>query len=132
MDSHTLSSKTFSGIITEATKRAKKERIEDVCYSLQENCFSMLTEVTERAMAHTGKTEVLLTGGVAANKRLSEMLHIMAKERKGKAFTVPRELAGDNGAMIAWMGILAHKAGTRTKKEILPKQRTDQLEITWL
>ncbi len=30
----------------------------------------MVTEVTERALAHTEKKEVLLTGGVAANKRL--------------------------------------------------------------
>ena len=38
----------------------------------------MLTEVTERALAHTGKDEVLLTGGVAANSRLQEMLDITA------------------------------------------------------
>jgi N6-L-threonylcarbamoyladenine synthase len=123
---------TFSGIITEASRRTKKERIEDVCYSLQENLFSMLTEVTERAMAHTDKKEVLLTGGVGANKRLRKMLEIMARERGAKFFAVPRELAGDNGAMIAWAGILAYKSKMETKSEILPKQRTDELDVKWI
>lgn len=43
---------------------------EDLCYSLQETIFAMLVEVTERAMAHCGSTEVLLVGGVGCNVRL--------------------------------------------------------------
>lgn len=31
---------------------------EDLCFSLQETVFAMLTETTERAMAHTGSQEV--------------------------------------------------------------------------
>ena len=31
---------------------------EDLCFSLQETLFAMLTETTERAMAHTGSEEV--------------------------------------------------------------------------
>jgi N6-L-threonylcarbamoyladenine synthase/protein kinase Bud32 len=34
----------------------------------------MLTEITERALAHTNKGEVMLVGGVAANNRLRDML----------------------------------------------------------
>ncbi|MGH0156262.1 UNVERIFIED_CONTAM: hypothetical protein FKN15_042014 [Acipenser sinensis] len=37
---------------------------EDLCFSLQETLFSMLVEVTERAMAHCGSREVLIVGGV--------------------------------------------------------------------
>ena len=32
---------------------------EDLCFSLQETLFAMLTETTERAMAHTGSQEVI-------------------------------------------------------------------------
>lgn len=72
---------SFSGLVTEAIKRYKKgASAKDVAYSFQETCFAMLAEVTERAVAHTDKEEVLLVGGVAANKRLQEMLSIMAKE----------------------------------------------------
>lgn len=36
----------------------------DLCFSLQETVFSMLVEITERAMAHIGSREVLIVGGV--------------------------------------------------------------------
>jgi N6-L-threonylcarbamoyladenine synthase len=128
---------SFSGILTETLKKYKQgEKIEDLCFSFQETCFAMLTEVTERALAHTDKNEVLLTGGVGANKRLQEMLRIMCKERKAEFFVCPREFAGDNGLMIAWVGILAYKSGQKPLKPenavIMPRQRTDQVEIPWL
>ena len=39
-----------------------KEKIEDLCYSLQETVFAMLVEITERAMAHCNKNELILGG----------------------------------------------------------------------
>ena len=124
---------SFSGIVTEAVRRARQGRSRsDVCFSLQETLFAMLTEVTERALAHTRKNEVLLTGGVAANGRLQEMLRIMCRERGARFAVVPMELAGDNGAMIAWTGILMHKAGMKTKPGILPRQRTDEVDVKWI
>ena len=53
----------------------------------------MLTEVTERALAHTEKDEVLLTGGVAANKRLQEMIASISKEHNAKFKVVPLKYA---------------------------------------
>ncbi|MFB0502154.1 MAG: KEOPS complex N(6)-L-threonylcarbamoyladenine synthase Kae1, partial [Candidatus Bathyarchaeia archaeon] len=72
---------SFSGFLTAAVQllREGKHSLEDLCFSLQEVAFSMLTEVTERALAHTEKPEVLLTGGVAANKRLQSMLESIAE-----------------------------------------------------
>jgi len=93
---------SFTGILTEAIKKFRNGvKKEDVCKGFQENCFAMVVEVTERAMAHLGKEEVLLVGGVAASKRLQEMMRIMCKERGGQMFVVPRENAGDCGARIA-------------------------------
>jgi universal protein Kae1 len=128
---------SFSGMVTEAAKRFKQgETIEDVCFSFQETSFAMLTEVTERALAHVKKNEVILTGGVAANKRFSEMLEIMCKERGAKFYVCPIKLSGDNGAMIAWLGLLMHKAGYKPKSnetlDIKPRQRTDDVEVFWL
>jgi len=89
--------------------------------------------VTERALAHTDKDEVLLTGGVAANRRLSEMLERMCKERGAVFKRVSPSLAGDNGAMIAWLGILQHRSGYVTVDTgIKKKWRTDEVEVTWL
>ena len=88
----------------------------------------MLTEVVERALAHTEKNEVLLTGGVAANKRLQEMLQKMCDERGAKFYVVPRDLAGDNGAMIAWAGIISNRTDKIEDTTINQKWRTDEVE----
>lgn len=128
---------SFSGIVSEALRLYKQgARLEDLCFSLQEICFAMLTEVTERAVAHTDKNEVLLTGGVAANGRLQQMLNIMCDERGAKFFIVPREYSGDNGANIAYTGLLARKSAKKpfklTDTEINPKWRTDEVDVSWI
>jgi len=123
---------SFSGIATAAIRLLKDGvRKENVAYSLQETCFSMLTEVTERAVAHIGKEEVLLVGGVAVNKRLQQMVNQMCEEREAKMYVVPKEYGGDNGLMIAWTGLLAYKSGWKPgfKDKIKPKWRTD--EVSW-
>lgn len=78
---------SFSGILTFVEQLAKTKlqageiTKADLCYSLQEHIFAMLVEITERAMAHTGKNEVLIVGGVGCNKRLQEMMGLMVKDR---------------------------------------------------
>ncbi len=126
---------SFSGILTNAVEKfkSKKNSLNDLCFSLQETSFSMLTEVTERALAHLKMKEVLLTGGVANNKRLQEMLTLMAKEH-GAKFGVPKGYCGDNGVMIALLGQLMHKAGIRQGLDetvVNPKFRTDEVEVAW-
>jgi len=125
----------FSGILTAALQLKKKgASMEDICFSLQEVCFSMLVEVTERAMAHVEKNEVLLGGGVVQNKRLQEMVRMMAEERGAKMFVPPGRLCIDNGAMIAWTGILMHNSGTRMSVDdtsINQRFRTDDVDVTW-
>ncbi len=140
---------SFSGIITDAIKKFKSgEKIEDVCFSLQETLFAMLTEVTERALAHTGKEQVLLTGGVAANRRLQDMLDIMCKERGAEFSVVPKEYSGDCGANIAWTGLVQYKSGDKglaperkletglktsfvPLADINPVWRTDEVDVGW-
>lgn len=119
---------SFSGIITKCERLLKDNNVEDLCYSLQETCFAMLAEISERAMAHCEKDELMLIGGVAANKRLFQMLNIMCKERNANFCAVPLELSGDQGAMIAWQGILEKKNRIH---EIFPYERTDEVIVDW-
>ena len=144
----------FSGILTnlkqkfERMKAGKfKEGEEyteaDLAYSLQETVFAMLIEVSERALAHVGKNELLLGGGVGCNSRLQEMCKIVCDEREGsegaKFFCPPRSLLVDNGAMIAFLGEIMFRGGRANtfsyveldKVDILPRQRTDDVEVTW-
>ncbi|KAI9786872.1 MAG: putative tRNA threonylcarbamoyladenosine biosynthesis protein kae1 [Geoglossum umbratile] len=58
----------------------------DLCFSLQETVFSMLVEITERAMAHVGASQVLIVGGVGCNERLQDMMALMARDRGGSVY----------------------------------------------
>ena len=74
----------------------------------------MLVEVTERAMAHIGQSEVLIVGGVGCNKRLQQMMKQMVDERGGRTFDMDHRYCIDNGAMIAVAGLMAFNTGVRT------------------
>ncbi len=121
---------SFSGIETFVSKIIGKERNEDIAFSLQETVFSMLIEASERAMAYCLKNNMVITGGVAANKRINEMGSIMCKERKAGFSSIPMEFAGDNGAMIAYTGYLM-KDYKQDSLDIRPKFRTDKVEINY-
>ncbi len=113
---------------------AEGHSLADVCHAIQEHQFAALVEITERALAATGKTELLLGGGVACNARLQEMARSMALERGVAFFAPPRSLLVDNGAMIAWLGHLKLRAGGAVAvedSEVQPYERTDTVEVTW-
>jgi len=124
----------FSGLYTAAKRAVQKHPIEDVAYSLQEVAFSMVAEVAERALAHTEKEEVLLVGGVAANKRLQEIIKTMAEDHGASFHVVPMRYAADNGVMIAWTGLLMYRAGITTPLDapVNPRFRTDQVDVLWV
>ena len=127
---------SFSGLLTAAIQELKggDSRLEDICYSLQEVAYCMLGEVTERALAHTKKGELLLTGGVAANRRLRSVIASIAEEHGAAAEFVPIRYATDNGAMIAWTGVVAYRSGVRTPIEashIDSRWRLDAVKVSW-
>jgi|TARA_Y100000310_G_scaffold91835_1_gene89286 N6-L-threonylcarbamoyladenine synthase len=126
---------SFSGILTNLKRKydSKQYKLEDLCFSLQETVFAMLAEVSERAMAHTGKKELLLGGGVACNKRLREMCRVMCKERDAKLFVPENQFLVDNGIMIGWQGILQKNSAVKNydKMDIEPYERTDDIKVTW-
>ena len=110
--------------------------VPEICASVQETIFSMLVEITERAMAHTGSTDVLLVGGVGCNRRLQQMMQCMVQERQrcvqhddetkkeqekqqeeahhryrhnGRVGEMDHRYCVDNGAMIAQVGMLMYQ-----------------------
>ena len=126
---------SFGGLLTNLKQKfdSKKYKVEDLAFSMQETVFAMLVEVSERAMAHTGKNELLLGGGVACNKRLQEMCRIMCEERNAKFFVPTNEFLVDNGAQIAWLGVLQKKEviNDYNSIDIKPYERTDDVEVRW-
>jgi N6-L-threonylcarbamoyladenine synthase len=149
---------SFSGLLTNLKQKYDKGvSVEDLSYSLQETAFAMLVEASERALAHTGKFELLLGGGVACNTRLQEMCRIMCNERGCKFFVPENSLLVDNGSMIAYLGEIIYNSIINNKKkkdlenkkgvnedkkliyypdyfdklDINPRERTDDVVVKW-
>ena len=125
----------FSGILTAAQRLIEKgHSLGAVCWSLQEHAFSACVEVAERALAHSGKSELLLGGGVACNNRIREMCSLMATERDSSSHAPPRMYCIDNGTMIAMLGYIELKNGRTTPfitSGINQYLRTDDTLVSW-
>jgi len=128
---------SLSGLLTAAIKLASEPRnaLSDICYSMQETAFAMITESVERAISFTGKKEVMIVGGVAANKRLVQMLGSASERFDAKLFSCPINFAGDNAVQIAWTGMLEYttnKHGISIENSFTRQSwRLDTVEVNW-
>ncbi|USZ67170.1 bifunctional N(6)-L-threonylcarbamoyladenine synthase/serine/threonine protein kinase [Halorussus salilacus] len=126
---------SFSGIMS-AAKDAHDEGVpvEDVCFSLQENVFAMLTEVAERALSLTGSDELVLGGGVGQNARLREMLAEMCDQRGADFYAPEPRFLRDNAGMIAVLGAEMLRAGDTLdidESAVDPNFRPDEVAVGW-
>ncbi|XP_012259890.1 probable tRNA N6-adenosine threonylcarbamoyltransferase [Athalia rosae] len=131
---------SFSGILSHIEERIPKwlkseeYTSADLCFSLQETLFSMLIEITERAMAHTGSQEVLIVGGVGCNVRLQEMTKQMCLDRKATLYATDERFCIDNGVMIAVTGLLQFNKSGHTpwgETTCVQRYRTDDVHVAW-
>jgi N6-L-threonylcarbamoyladenine synthase len=128
---------TFSGILSAAKRlnSTSKYTNEDMCYSIQQTAFAMITEAVERALSATEKKELLLVGGVSANKELSSMLNLACQRHKVKFNSCPITFAGDNGAQIAWTGILSYLKSKNvidiSNSFVNQSWRVDSVDVLW-
>lgn len=130
---------SFSGLFTILRNIITREHLtdeqkEDLCYAVQETVFAMLIEVSERAMAHCEKKELVLGGGVACNARLKEMAHAMCSARGAICIIPEKQYLVDNAAMIGVLGIKMFLKGATlpvTSSAIKPYERTDDVAVLW-
>ena len=127
---------SFSGLLTAAVKLVScNAPLTETCYSLQETAFAMLAEAVERALSFTTKKEMMIVGGVAANKRLAQMLDSVCSRQDAKLFVCPIKYAGDNGAQIAWTALqeyLATKMNVRVEESTVQQSwRLDIVHVSW-
>ena len=127
---------SFSGLLTAAVKLAScNTELADTCYSLQETAFAMLAEAVERALSFTSKKEMMIVGGVAANRRLAQMLDSVCSRQNAKLFVCPIKFAGDNGAQIAWTALreyLATKLNIQVEESTVQQSwRLDTVNVSW-
>ena len=125
----------FSGLLNAAIQKINEGfELGAVCWSLQEHSFASCIEVAERALAHSGKSELLLGGGVACNERIREMTRIMCEQRGAVGIWPEKQYCIDNGTMIAELGRRMLESQNSTNLEssaINPSLRTDHTIVTW-
>ena len=128
---------SYSGLLTAALRiaRQRRARLTDICYTLREIAFSSVVEVTERCLAHTGRREAILTGGVAANDLLNQKMSLMVAPHGARFKRIPKRYAGDNGVMIALTGLLSFQEGYMVldPEDAIVRQRwrLDRVEVPW-
>ena len=127
---------SLSGLLSAAVKLAScNAPLTETCYSLQETAFAMLAEAVERALSFTSKKEMMIVGGVAANKRLAQMLDSVCSRQDAKLFVCPIKYAGDNGAQIAWTALqeyLATKMNVQVEESTVQQSwRLDTVHVSW-
>ncbi len=126
---------SFSGMVTETERKIGEVEDEVLANSFQEHAYGAIVEALERAMAQEGSDEALLTGGVAMNSRLREMVEEMCEQRGAEAYFPPTDYCMDNGVMIAHQGLLELEAGRETEvddSDTRPNWRPDQVEVGWI
>ena len=107
---------SFSGLKTAVLLLVRKEAPDaagkaDVAAAFQEAIVDVLVAKSLYALEQTGLNQLVVAGGVGANRRLRERLDREAAEQ-GCAVIYPEfEFCTDNGAMIALAGALRLGAG---------------------
>ncbi len=90
-----------------------REILADIAASFEAAVADTLTEKCRRALDETGFRQLVVAGGVSANRRIRESLGSLMKSRGGEMFCPRTAFCTDNGAMIAYAGMQRFLAGTR-------------------
>lgn len=83
----------------------------DLAAELQEAITEVLAAKSLTALEDSGLAQLVVAGGVGANRRLRERLDAAAAARGCRVYYPPFELCTDNGAMIAFAGALRLQRG---------------------
>ena len=116
---------SFAGLKTAILRISKKLKTDqdkyDLAASFQKTIEEILNKKTKIAFEefkkrnNTKTNYFVVAGGVAANKKIREMLIDICKEKNFKPIFPPKELCGDNAAMIAMVGLEKYKLNQFTK-----------------
>lgn len=101
---------SFSGLKTAVLTLVKEQQEiddqtrADICRAFQEAIVEVLVKKSLKALKQTGLNQLVIAGGVGANKQLRQQLDLQAQRKRFQVFYPPLEFCTDNGAMIAFAG----------------------------
>lgn len=112
---------SFSGLKTAVLNQVNRFRPEspdekaqfeaDLAYAFVESLVDVLVQKSAKAIKQTGYRDLVLAGGVGANKQLRAALNARALRDEFQVHYPPLQLCTDNGVMIAFAGALRLLAG---------------------
>ena len=130
---------SFSGLKTAVRQHVEKlpqgkldfANVAALCYAFQETVATIVedrcTHAIDRFFEEYGnrvkRPSLVVSGGVAANKRIRNALKDLAESRDMEFLAPPLELCSDNGAMIAWTGIEKLKRGLSSPLDTAARPR---------
>ena len=124
---------SFAGLKTAVLRESKKINHTQLKYNLaasfQNTVNKILYKKTKVAIklfqekTQTQKVQLIVAGGVAANKSIRENLTSLAREMSFETIYPNLKFCGDNAAMIAWAGIKRFKKNLIDNINISAKSR---------
>jgi N6-L-threonylcarbamoyladenine synthase len=126
---------SFSGLKTAALTMVRKhEPLDDdlraaIAHAFQSAVVDTLRIKCQRALAETGYHNLVVAGGVGANRQLRATLEQFASAQHARVYFPTLEYCTDNGAMIAYAGALRVLAGQRDEAvvDVLPRWSLESL-----
>ncbi|MGB1238379.1 MAG: tRNA (adenosine(37)-N6)-threonylcarbamoyltransferase complex transferase subunit TsaD [Pseudomonadales bacterium] len=129
---------SFSGLKTFTLNTVHKHKVDgvvdaqtqaDIAAAFEESVCDTLAIKCKRALQHTGYKQLIIAGGVSANRRLREKLETMVAANRASLFYARPEFCTDNGAMIAFAGCQRLVAGQRDDLTIRARPRWPMNEL---
>lgn len=121
--------KTHAATTLAATAGAARDRA-DIAAAFQDAVVDTLVIKARRALEQTGLRQLVVAGGVSANRQLRTALARLGQSEGCQVYFPRLEFCGDNGAMIAFAGCLRLLAGEREPPLIQARPRWPLAELT--
>lgn len=125
---------SFSGLKTFAANTIRdsgsdEQTRADIARAFEDAVVDTLMIKCRRALDQTGFKRLVMAGGVSANRTLRAKLAEMMAKRHGEVFYARPEFCTDNGAMIAYAGMVRLKAGCVTDLSVSVRPRWPLAEL---
>ncbi|MGL4860811.1 MAG: tRNA (adenosine(37)-N6)-threonylcarbamoyltransferase complex transferase subunit TsaD [Enterobacteriaceae bacterium] len=101
----------------------------DIALAFEEAVVDTLAIKCRRALEKTGFNRLVIAGGVSANQRLRQALQEMVDKRQSQLFYARPEFCTDNGAMIAYAGLLRLQGGSSQDLRVMVRPRWPLVEL---
>lgn len=95
----------------------------NIAHAFQEAVVDTIRIKCKRALEHTGYKALVVAGGVSANTELRDRLDALTSKMRAKAYYPALKYCTDNGAMIAYAGLMQLKTGHTEDGAIQVKPR---------